>query len=766
MRRHHPSILFTLALTLLLSATRLFAWVQAGEAETSSYVPFPGIQPEARIQFLIPAEDIQATGLLEAIEFRINSAGAVYDDVEIVVSEVPAPAAFGTSFFDTDGSARFFQGTGVDLSPSAPGWVRFQRDPACDPILLVPTYGLFVELKLRSAATGVDTQSDVRALSGGLLLAEGSSAWNAASGSPMNVVPVLRLFGLRRTLLGGTWRSEQEVHLDSDLILPAGETLVIQPGVHVVFDGAHSLRIDGDLQAIGLADAPIVFRPADLETGWNGLMADDSDAVLHFEHCRFENYVGTDELGNTQGALHANAAGALELEDCRFQDGCGAGNSGLYCRNTDLTARELAIAGGTALEGASNGLYVSESSGSTAGIDGLEIEDSSFHQRSFTLSGSVTVRHGLLPLTSYLPGISSGVHLEACTIWRQGYSGNAMNVTGAGNEIVGCVFAGGYPDDPYMFSYSNTGLYIGHSLFQTQESILPARPGIVEGAGVIKGASPQFVLWNTDFHLSATSPCIDAGDPVSERDGDLTRADMGAFPFDRSVPVLSHLADVPADQGRQLQLVWQAGSMDVPELGEFGSYSVWREDELFSARDAAVAPVRDPRLVLEAPADQRGGLRWEREDGSVWSFVEQLPATRAAQYGFVAPTLQDSTAADARPSVFKVLWHCSTHLSESAADSASSVDNIAPDAVVDLAARADGEGILLGWSPVTTGTLDGNAYPELGAVGYVVYGGETPDFPCDEAHRLGATRDPRLLTAAPVGDGIGFFKVVAEDGVE
>lgn len=748
----------------LLVTTRLFAWIPVGEAENSTYLPFPGIQPEARIQFMIPAEDIQATGMLEAIEFRINSAGAVYDDMEIVVSEVPAPVSFGTSFFDTNGRVPFFQGTYVDLSPPASGWVRFQRDPAREEILLLPSYGLFVELKLRTAATGVDTQSDVRALSGGLLFAEGSSAWDATSGNLLGVVPVLRLIGPRRTLLGGTWRSEQEVHLDSDLILPAGETLVIQPGVNVVFDGSHSLRIDGDLQAIGLADAPIVFRPADLAVGWNGLVADDSDAVLQLAHCRFENYVGTDDLGNMSGAIHVNNAGALELAACRFQDGGGKTNSGLYCRNTDLVVRDLAIAGGYALEGVSNGLYVSESSEFAATIDGLEIEDSNFHQRSFQLSGPVTVRHGLLPLTSYIPGISGNVHFEACTFWRLGNSGNAMNVTGSGNEIVDCVFAGGDPDDPYMLSYTSTGLYIGHSLFQAQQSILPARPGIVEGAGVIKGASPQFVLWGTDFHLSATSPCIDAGDPISERDVDLTRADMGAFPYDRSVPVLSRLADVPADQGRQLQLVWNAGSMDVAELGEFGSYSVWREDGLFArSLPEGMRVLGDPAAILAAPADERSDLLWERTDGTVWSFVAQLPATRAAEYGFVAPTLQDSTAADANPSAFKVLWHCSTHLSESAADSASSVDNIAPDAVVDLAARASGDALALRWSPVTTGTLEGNAYPELGAIGYVVYRGDTPDFPCDEAHRLGTTSDPELLLAAPEGDAIGFFKVVATD---
>lgn len=46
---------------------------------------------------------------------------------------------------------------------------------------------------------------------------------------------------------------------------------------------------------------------------------------------------------------------------------------------------------------------------------------------------------------------------------------------------------------------------------------------------------PQF--WNEaerNFHLLATSPCIDAGDPLSPPDPDGSQADMGAFPYDPS----------------------------------------------------------------------------------------------------------------------------------------------------------------------------------------------------------------------------------------
>jgi hypothetical protein len=55
--------------------------------------------------------------------------------------------------------------------------------------------------------------------------------------------------------------------------------------------------------------------------------------------------------------------------------------------------------------------------------------------------------------------------------------------------------------------------------------------GEIEGEGNID-ADPLFAdPENANFHLTADSPCIDAGDPESPLDPDGTRADMGAFYF-------------------------------------------------------------------------------------------------------------------------------------------------------------------------------------------------------------------------------------------
>jgi hypothetical protein len=47
--------------------------------------------------------------------------------------------------------------------------------------------------------------------------------------------------------------------------------------------------------------------------------------------------------------------------------------------------------------------------------------------------------------------------------------------------------------------------------------------------------NPQFInLTQHNFNLSATSPCIDTGNPASPLDPDHTRADMGALPYDHT----------------------------------------------------------------------------------------------------------------------------------------------------------------------------------------------------------------------------------------
>ncbi|MBN2058758.1 MAG: Ig-like domain-containing protein, partial [Candidatus Saganbacteria bacterium] len=60
--------------------------------------------------------------------------------------------------------------------------------------------------------------------------------------------------------------------------------------------------------------------------------------------------------------------------------------------------------------------------------------------------------------------------------------------------------------------------------------------GCTAGTGSISRDARFISAAGNDYHLDYNSPCIDSGDPASVPDPDTSRADMGAFPFDLTVP--------------------------------------------------------------------------------------------------------------------------------------------------------------------------------------------------------------------------------------
>jgi parallel beta-helix repeat protein len=83
-------------------------------------------------------------------------------------------------------------------------------------------------------------------------------------------------------------RLRGEVHLEADLFVPEGTTLVVEPGTTVVLDPDVSILSRGRTRAEGTDSQPIVFRNAAPDLPWGSLALQGGGANdSSFEHCRF-----------------------------------------------------------------------------------------------------------------------------------------------------------------------------------------------------------------------------------------------------------------------------------------------------------------------------------------------------------------------------------------------------------------------------------------------------------------------------------------------
>ncbi len=275
------------------------------------------------------------------------------------------------------------------------------------------------------------------------------------------------------------------------------------------------------------------------------------------------------------------------------------------------------------------------------------------------------------------------------------------------------------------------------------------------------------------------------------------------FPLlDQRPPVITSIDDVPNDQGREVQIVWNKCAFD--DVYSFDTfYSVWRLDDDFegmnsnrpttlrmveernfrngqneknSRRNSKLLPTKiancnnhpspentytEPWKVVEQFQKDPDRIYYWQRDRDVWTFIDTIPALQYEEYALISPTLVDSNVVDINYSIFKVVYHDQFEYYESSPDSGYSIDNIAPDETEAYITK-NGSNMNLCWEEVEYGTFQGNSYPEINGIWYRIYAGDSPDFDCDETTFLETVIDLNynyLLT----GEDKKFFKVVVSD---
>jgi len=129
----------------------------------------------------------------------------------------------------------------------------------------------------------------------------------------------------------GLWNADT-IKVTGDIFLPSGASLLIEAGVVVQFQGYFGFTVEGNLQALGLADVPVIFTVNDTtgnhnmyvpDGGWRGIIIiaenEEDNIIASFEYCHFE-YAKTWE-GDTisdGGAVYISGPVAANFRYCTF----------------------------------------------------------------------------------------------------------------------------------------------------------------------------------------------------------------------------------------------------------------------------------------------------------------------------------------------------------------------------------------------------------------------------------------------------------------
>ena len=323
----------------------------------------------------------------------------------------------------------------------------------------------------------------------------------------------------------GTWAiSDSPFLVTGDVTVPAGQTLTIEPGVEVNFQGHFKLIVNGSLQAAGTETDTIFFTTDDPSTGWHGIRLEASQSGSIFKYCRIE-------YGKTSGSNYPDQHGGgvmmynsdAYFENCLFfnneatADDNGMGGA-IYAFNS---TSETQIINCVFLN---NHTYGEGGAIKFTGDTGADVIGCSFVNNSVLYGGGAVCLYGCYDTHFYKCLFSGNVtsYSSGGAVFIEGYSARIrfVNCTMYGNHATGG--DGGaveiaFSDASFTNSivYNNPGaysdnIYLDFGYAEINYCNTPFPDG-AEGENNMN-TNPQFEdATGGDFHLTPDSPCIDAG---------------------------------------------------------------------------------------------------------------------------------------------------------------------------------------------------------------------------------------------------------------
>jgi len=348
--------------------------------------------------------------------------------------------------------------------------------------------------------------------------------------------------------VSGTWEASGSPYLiEGEITIPSGDSLVIEPGVDVIFQGHYKFIVNGWLEAIGTEQDSILFTPANTSEGWHGIRFIDAPDSSHLLFCliQYGHTIWISFPDACGGGIYCENSNPV-IAHCTIKENeSGAYGGGIYCIASHPTICENTISQNRAASSlcGGGGIYLDENScpliiGNTISNNisaGYYADGAGLycHNANPTLIANLILRNSVSGSTVHSGGgiycENSNPYIVNCTIvgnsaWN--YGGGIYCAQQSNPTLLNCILWGNTPQQIYL--YQGSGIQATYSDIQ----------GGWTGVGNIT-EYPIFVdiTWS-DYRLQWGSPCIDAGDPDPQYyDPDGTIADMGAFYYDQSTPV-------------------------------------------------------------------------------------------------------------------------------------------------------------------------------------------------------------------------------------
>ncbi|MGA3244823.1 MAG: T9SS type A sorting domain-containing protein [Bacteroidota bacterium] len=214
---------------------------------------------------------------------------------------------------------------------------------------------------------------------------------------------------------------------------------------------------------------------------------------------------------------------------------------------------------------------------------------------------------------------------------------------------------------------------------------------------------------------------------------------------------IASIKDVPLDNGKKVQVVWNAFPSEQYSYNQVVNYGVFRKDPTLPSLNSIKKVGSFTELMQTTKVGGSAIMA-----GNVWTYVGSVPASGLPQYSYIASTIFDSTKTSGqRWTTFYIAGYtaASTVAYSSQPDSGYSVDNISPASPTGLNASFTNNTVNLQW----------RANDESDVVAYAIYRGTTPNFNPAGTAPLAIVRTPLYQDAVSQSGVAYYYKISAID---